>query len=181
MFLNRQERRNRVVRAEKCTWNLSLFTLRSSLSENSCCKASGEEKGLSPGSWAMHSYLGSEQQGVVCCWDCWWTSIPASTNGFLLTFNSFLGAKLKNREGSVKLQSCSRLLKCLTFSEEETTALSRCLSSLCNGKDEAGAPSQTCQCARQGCTAPRRLGLLLSSVAWREVPTPGSSKRYQPG
>lgn len=79
---SKQTRGIRAITAEKRTWNLALFTLCSSLSEHSCCKASGEEKGLSPGSWRMPSYLDSEQQGVVHIWDCWWTSIPASATGF---------------------------------------------------------------------------------------------------
>lgn len=46
-------------------FSMKCCILCSSLCQNSCCKAFGEEKGFSPGSQMMHSYLRGEQQGVV--------------------------------------------------------------------------------------------------------------------
>lgn len=52
-------------------------------------------------------------------------------------------------------------MKCLAFSGGENTALSACISFVCNGKDKAGAMSQTCQRARHGCTGPRKCGFTV--------------------
>lgn len=52
-------------------------------------------------------------------------------------------------------------MKCLAFSGGENTALSACVRSLRNGKDKAGAMSQTCQHARHGCTGPRKCGFTV--------------------
>lgn len=52
-------------------------------------------------------------------------------------------------------------MKCLAFSGGENTALSACISSVCNGKDKAGAMSQTCQRARHSCTGPRKCGFTV--------------------
>jgi len=58
------------------------FMLHSSLSDGSCCEASGEEKGWSPASRATGSSLRSAWQGAAVCswWRWWWTSVPAATN-----------------------------------------------------------------------------------------------------